>query len=103
MKLELVVPLLTGEPAQLEAISATTAAPEDGYVRVKINGAYVKIVECGGAADPGQDRLPVTATNPPALCEVCTKPPWKQFDNVTLEAYLDNDTLQDTLKAGVPG
>jgi len=103
MKLKLVVPLLTGEPSQLTVTSVTAAEPEDGYIRVKINGAYVKIVDCDDPADPGQDRLPVTATNPPTLCEICTKPAWKQFDNVTFEAYLDDDTLQDTLKAGVAG
>ena len=103
MNLKLVVPLLTGEPARVSVTSATAADPEDGYVRVKINGAYVEIVQCGAAAGPGLDRWPVTATNPAKLGNICTRPPWKQFDNVTLEAYLDDDTLQNTLQSGVAG
>lgn len=97
MKLNLLVPLHQGRPAELQVLADDPAVVEDGFLRVKIGAARVKIVQCNAPADPGIDKRKVLATAPPPTVQICTKPPWVKGDQVTFELYDLADTLVHSL------
>jgi hypothetical protein len=101
VKLKLLFPLRQGKPAELQVIADDPSGVEDGFLRVKIGGAKVKIVPCSAPADPGVDKKKVLATDPPPTHKICAKPPWAQGDQVTFELYDVADALVHSLDDSV--
>jgi hypothetical protein len=92
MNLKVFTPVTVGESATCRV----SGDNEPGYIKVKVNGNYARVLPDEHPGVPGQHRL-VFAPPSGEGFDVWTDPPWQKGDALAFELYDSNDGLADSV------